>query len=331
MSGEAERRDDWLLDDHLDQLSPTERARLAEALRADPELAARYQRLQRVLEPLDLWTVPIPPRNLADRIISKVADRDTGRSTVPAASAAGGFDRGLIHRLPFALKDVVAVAAVIAIFGMILIPSLVRVRAEARRVACANNLASIGWAVGAYGADHDGVLPRVGTVSGGRWLRVSNGGGPYTPNRRNPFLLLRFGYVDRPNVFVCPSCSGARVMKVENPHALSDFPDPRNCAYHALNMAGPTPRLTEQPDLAYMADANPLFADGRFHRVNPESPSPNHRRMPGQNVLRLDGRVDWSQSPKYGANGDNIWQAGTLRVYRGTEVQRSPGDAFLVP
>ena len=331
MSGEQESLDDRLLDDHLDQLSPAEKADLADALRADPDLVTRHRRLQRILEPLDSWTAPPPPGNLPDKILLKIAAREAPVDTTSGARLASGADAPLIRRLPFALKDVVAVAAVIALLGLILVPSLARVRSESRRVACANNLAAIGWGLGAYAADHDDALPRVPAIRGGRWLRVSDGGGPYFPNRRNPFLLLRFRYVDSAKVFVCPSCGGARVMKVENPQALSDFPDSRNCAYDALNMAGPTPRLADRPNQAYMADANPLFAGGRFHRVHPDSPSPNHRRMGGQNVLRFDGRVDWAKSPRYGRDGDNIWQAGTLRVYRGTEAQRSADDAFLVP
>ncbi|MCH7550952.1 MAG: gamma-glutamyltransferase [Proteobacteria bacterium] len=47
-------------DDHLNRLSDDERSQLVEALRADPELAARHRRLQRVLEPLDSWTIPPP-------------------------------------------------------------------------------------------------------------------------------------------------------------------------------------------------------------------------------------------------------------------------------
>ena len=330
MSEEARSRDDWLLADQLGQLTPEDRARLVDAMRRDERLAERHRRLQSILEPLDSWTVPEPPARLADRVIARVSRTMADAPVLRLPPLATGAEVSG-RKTPFAMRDLVAVAATIVLVGVILIPGVSRVGGESRRLACSNNLGSIGQAVATYAADYGGALPVASSIPGGRWLQVSTGGGPYTPNRRNAFLLLQFRYVQEAKAFVCPSCNKSQVMRVANPHALSDFPDTRNCSYHLLNMSGPTPRLTVAPRHPLMADSNPLFVGGRFHRISPEMPSPNHRRPRGQNILCFDGAVDWTVTPKVGPSEDNIWQAGAVRIYQGTEMQTSAEDTFLVP
>jgi hypothetical protein len=145
-------------------------------------------------------------------------------------------------------------------------------------------------------------------------------------------VLLRFGYVGHAESFICPSDVDGACLDMANPQALQDFPDPKNCSYDSLNMAGPLPRIEDAGDLPYLADANPLFAGGRFNVAVPvSSNSSNHRRLDGQNVWRLSGHVVWSRTPNVGYDGDNIWQVDGVRIYIGTEAQSSPRDAFLVP
>lgn len=331
MSDDKASLDDWLLDDQLGQLSKAEAEQLAKALAADPALAARHQSVQRLLEPLDAWTTPPPPGNLAERILAKIAAHDSSALVPTVSPLQTGSQGDFARRSPFSFRELLALAAVVTFFGAILVPGVSHMRMKSQRVACGNNLAGIGRAVSAYASDHSGALPRVRMIPGGKWLRFSDGNGPYSPNSRSPFLLLRFRYVLSPKQFLCPSNRDAVVMKVENAHALADFPDPRNCSYDSLNMGGPTPLLASAPRQPYMADANPLFVNGRFHLVDPETHSPNHHKLGGQNVLFLDGSADWCVSPHYDHRGDNIWQAGSVRIYKGTEVQTSKHDTFLVP
>jgi hypothetical protein len=41
--------------------------------------------------------------------------------------------------------------------------------------------------------------------------------------------------------------------------------------------------------------------------------------------------VQWLTSPVYGTNEDNIWMAGSIRKYDGTERPQDESDAQLVP
>jgi hypothetical protein len=48
-------------------------------------------------------------------------------------------------------------------------------------------------------------------------------------------------------------------------------------------------------------------------------------------VMTLDGSVQWLTSPVYGPNRDNLWLAGDIRSYTGTEAPAGKDDAQLVP
>ena len=103
------------------------------------------------------------------------------------------------------------------------------------------------------------------------------------------------------------------------------------CSYDSLNMAGPTPPYSMTLRLPYLSDANPMFTGRRFNAVNPTvTNSPAHRKS-GQNLLHLDGSVIWCTTPNAGRHNDNIWQAGNITRYNGTEIQKSINDTFLVP
>lgn len=322
--------ENWLLDDHFDQLSEEQRRELAEALRRDPELSAKYHRLQGVLEPLDAWTAPPAPSGIVDRILDRIAAEE--QRDAPVAMIPPGADGNFSFNPSFSLRELIAIAAVIAFFAGILVPSLSHVREKSRQIACGNNLGAIGRAISAYGLDNDGALPYTQTISGGSWLRLASVNQPYAPNSRNLFVLLRFRYVGNPESFICPSRKDAVPLNVKNPYAQADFSDPNNCSYDSLNMAGTTPRIGAAASLPYMADANPLFVGGRFRTVDADlTNSSNHPNGAGQNVLCLDGTVDWCTSPNCGHRGDNIWQIRSVRIYKGTEIQTSPEDTFLVP
>jgi len=331
MSDRRTHLDDWLLDEQLGQLSQEQREKLAEAIRGDPNLEAKQRRIRRVLELLDGWATSPPPIDLADKIVARIAAYESD-STRKLRSARPGKPAGRWSRgAPFSLREALAVAAVVAFFGLIVIPSMSSLRAKSLISTCRNNLAGIGQAVSLYASANDDFLPQVRMTSGGRWLRYATTGAPFSANSRSPYLLLRLRYAGSPKLFVCPSCRKAKPMKAPNAGALPGFPDPRNCSYDSINVAGPMPRYGSLPHQPYMADANPLFMDGRFHRIDPGSNSLNHGGLRGQNVLAIDGSADWHRSPRFGRSRDNIWQAGTVTIYNGTEVQTSSADAFLVP
>ncbi len=321
--------DDWLLDDQLGLLSDDDRQRLHERLRDDPELAARHRRLQRVLEPLDAWTTPPPPADLVERILDDIADRHENAPVVREVFLPYGGSGG--RRL--AMHDLLAVAAVIAFFFAILFPSMSVVRQRSHRAACASNLATVGRGVSAYALANRDALPY--QPVGGRSSFLPAGGARsahvvYAPNSRSLMLIARLRLVPV-RVFICPSGKRRVPLKYTDLDAPGAAPDVQLCNYDSLNMAGATPSYSAAARLPYMSDANPLFADQKFNAVNPVvTNSPNHGKR-GQNILLLDGTVRWSIDPNSGHRNDNIWQAGNITRYTGTEVQESADDTFLVP
>lgn len=333
MTDERHNMDEWLLDGQLDQLTESQRRELMEALRKSPALADRNRRLQRLLEPLDAFTTTPPPTYLVDKVLDRIAAQDESLPVVPESALMSGSDGDYSRRSVFSFKEMLTLAAMLTFVMLIVVPGVASMRAKSRQVACANNLHQIGRGVLAYAAANTNALPAVASApSQGAWLRETTGVKPYTPNSRSRYLLLRLGYVDDGSVFICPSQSGAKVLAIANPHAFSDFPDPANCSYDSQNMAGPTAKLSAGCDVPFMADANPLFEGGKFHAVDPLlTNSRNHNGGRGQNVLYLAGHAKWTKNPNCGVRGDNIWQAGTLRHYRGTEKQTCAEDAFLVP
>lgn len=331
MSNPHDSLDHWLLDDHLNQLSAEERAQLSDAMRSDPQLAERHRRLQQLLEPLDSWTTPPAPVHLENRILERIAVRDQAAPVAPQPATVK-TDRGGFRRPPLSFREMIAVAAVIALLGLIFVPGMSHVRSTSQRAVCASHLTGIGQGVALYSGDHDGMLPLAHVIPGAKWLRTASAGGPYSPNSRSTFLLLRFAYVSSPDQFICPSDRKAEALTLTNPHALVDFADERNRSFDSLNAAGPVPTYGDAPRQPYMADANPLFINGRFNLIDPDAAnSPNHSKLVGQNVLSIDGSVTWHESPRCGRKRDNIWQAGAVRIYKGTETQISRDDTFLVP
>ena len=195
-----------------------------------------------------------------------------------------------------------------------------------------------------------------------------------------------------PRVFVCPSSRHTSDAQVLDYKSVRDFRGDRYVSYSYQNELGDYQlKETAAPAwrLAVMADCNPMRRDFRSGAPRGGKPqgatdrrlarkpkfppsdqtdfwnrqtgpitdpwelnSPNHG-FQGQNVLYLDGHVEWAVHPYCGPKWDNIWlrrKAGveaeadparleTLRAYNDTSSYdgtstldpKSEGDSFLVP
>jgi prepilin-type N-terminal cleavage/methylation domain-containing protein/prepilin-type processing-associated H-X9-DG protein len=72
------------------------------------------------------------------------------------------------RRRGFTLIELLIVIAIIAILAALLLPTLERARAQARRIQCASQLKQIGLAFHSFSHDHDSLFPmKVSTTSGG--------------------------------------------------------------------------------------------------------------------------------------------------------------------
>ena len=325
--------DDLLLDYLLERCTDTEAARIAETILRDSDLAARHRRLTDLLEPLGTWTTPEPPPTMASDILNAIGAPATlkiepAASTLPPGSEAD-FGRSPI----LSLRELVALAACITIFVSVFVPALSTARFNSRRQMCATNLASMFRGTTSYAAANAGMLPSVAPPAGGSWL--TQPGQPRASNRRQVYLVLRLGYVEKPQQFVCPDRRSARPMDAARVAGCDDFPEAQNCSYDVQHMGGRGTRrlaVLARTSLPFISDANPLFDGWRFHAdVDPETANTTAHRRAGQNVLAFDGTVAWLTSPTLGPGGDNIWQAGNIRRYQGHETPTSSTDAFLVP
>ena len=326
---------------HLAHLSPADAhlldAMLTHRLKLTPDTTTaeteRARRLRGVMSLLDQYDVDAAPEDLVARTLTRIQEAKQRRRFAQQIQALGGRER-----IGFQWRELLTVAAVMMIAVSLLWPVLDRIRADARRVACANNLAIAGQAFGRYANDHNQALPRGRVRPGTVWWNV--GAVPSDPdhhvgsNSAHLYILVRSRYIDA-GTLQCPDNAGA-VGHMS--HSMHDWPTAKAVSYSYQNQyTQKAIRLDQLPDMAILADKNPLSVKrsdrdaGLAYQsdMDPASPSNFHGRR-GQNILMPSGRVMWSTRP-VGPNGDNIWLIRGVRTYEGVETPRESDDSFLVP
>lgn len=340
-----------LLDLHLKRLNRDEAEAVENAVAHSPELAVASQSLRDVLNLLDRYEAPEPPDNLPDKVLSRIAQRAgvisfPQQAPEPTTAATHEFSSG---NPVLSLRELVAIAACIALFVSVFVPGYYKARNAAERNLCRADMLQLSQAMGSYATDHLGELPAAGYVPGGFWRETRVPNVLRASNTRHPFLLLRFGYVREPHAFLCPADADARPMLPEDqgrsvkPHELylqfTDFAERANNSYSFLFMNRKDGLKLDQLQaegadrLALAADRNPLFDEQAVYRLNPYDEetfnSPTHEGGAGQNVLYSDGHAGWSTTPLVGADRDNIYRSGQIVRYLGNETPSSPTDSFL--
>jgi len=193
-------------------------------------------------------------------------------------------------------------------------------------------------------------------------------------NQANLWILVREGYADA-RLLVCPATADrVSLNPASDPSVLGFYAlDPATgrasaaeaaflsrvaagrCSYSYQNQfAHPgtgeatsdprnaTTRLgVHPPRLAVLADRNPYTRPQGARQPtlspdkSPQTNSLNHRGK-GQNVLALDGSVEWHETPNGGAfrpdgSRDNIYWPDEGQPDDPENIPRSVGDSFLVP
>lgn len=332
-----------LIDLHLEQLDREEAQPLKSRIAASPELTAQDRAVRDVFRALDTYRVEEPPDDLSDRIMGYI-DRQT--AALPFRKTQSAVPAGAAHQLAaipvLSLRELIAIAACITLFVGIFVPGYFKAQNIAARSRCQINLASVGAGAAAYAEANDGYLPQPAYVRGGSWLPTTAPNVPRVSNTQPMYMLRRHGYVKSARVFICPQAlkdRRARPMRTDDYKAFSDFAEPLNCTYSFQYMNVSQGRNIEgmDPRMALVADRNPFFAENALSLVTANAHgedvinSPLHENGAGQNVLFVTGEARWVTRPDVGVDGDDIYRAGELMRYVGTETPRSETDNFLVP
>ena len=198
----------------------------------------------------------------------------------------------------FTLIEFLVVIAIIGILVSIILPVLGKAREFARRTQCASNLKHIGLALRMYANDQDGAFP-----AGGSTGMESLG-------------TLYNKYISERKIFRCPGNNGVSEANNLNLTAVSDILTPNTsfttagCSYGYDD----THTLEEDPGVIIAADAQGTSTTGL---------SDNHNET-GQNVLYLDGHVEWKGTTTCGYYNGSTYDD----IYSGTG---NGTDTYIAP
>ncbi len=200
----------------------------------------------------------------------------------------------------FTLIELLVVIAIIGILAGILLPVLGKAKESARQVQCASNLKQIGLAINMYASDNGGNFPTGGSAANGTAASTTD-----APTERYSLGKLFDQYVTDRKVFKCPSdgsvvdTAGAGVMILQ-PYTTSatSFID-NTCSY------GYDDNHTSAHDTGTAIASDKLGTDTASTELS------NNHSHKGQNVLYIDGHVEWKGTGTAGYyNGtsfDDIW------------------------
>jgi hypothetical protein len=325
-----------LLDLHLNRLDSQQVREVEQALDDSAELRDRSRALHDVISLLDHYEAPEPPADLAESVMARINEKNRVYPFADAAAAlpaAGGQEMSATPVV--SLRELIAIAACITLFVGIFVPGYFKAQNIARRNLCRENIRQIYAGLTAYAQENDGYLAYAGFVPNGSWMPTRSANVPRVSNSKPLYSLVRGDYVPSTRVFICPSAPHARVMVADSPNEFTDFAEPANISYSFQHMNVPRGRRLAAMDekMVLVADKNP-FLDGRsVHQLSPyrgDANSPLHEDGAGQNVIYVSGGGGWYTQPTIGVDQDNIYQAGQLSRYQGTEAPIGPTDTFLV-
>ncbi|HKQ49410.1 MAG TPA: hypothetical protein VJZ71_15170 [Phycisphaerae bacterium] len=309
-----------------------DRRRVEATLRDRRALASACARVERLLTPLEGDESPAPPADLVASILDRVQE---SRNTLPFTQRAAALLPTPVEsggRGPmFNLRELVGLAAAIALFLGILVPGYRTARQSAQQAMCANNMRLIGEGYASYAATYGNPMPYVRRMrSGDTWLPTGDGTTRFK-NSPNAWVLVSTRLVQG-KAFNCPERSQDIPLETDPPEGLNDFPDPRNNSMATMAITENWTLRNFDPEMPVAADMNPLIDDAEAStgagRSSENSRSHGGR---GQNVLRGELSVRWARTPRVGVDNDDIYRLIGIQEYTGQEWPRLRSDAFLIP
>lgn len=300
-------------------------------------LGERADKVARLLSLLDADAVEAPSSDLAARTLEAIRSQQQRQRFTEQVQMLAGPRRSL----DVDWRQLATAAAVFILGAALLMPVMERQQADSRRIVGAGRLAQAGVAISSYAADNRGQMPRGDIRPGSVWWNVgrpeSVNGRYVSSNSAHLYRLINKGYTNAVTLS-CPENEYVDNDSLTPQH--NDWSGPREVSFSYQNQYRPQMlRLEEAPTMAVLADRNPLFdVEGDrivFKELTPLTAASRAHRGAGQNVLTADGNVTWKVRPTVGlfgsAQDDNIWAAGGVDFYHGTELPSDALDSFLVP
>ncbi|MFH1418672.1 MAG: hypothetical protein ABII12_10365 [Planctomycetota bacterium] len=326
-----------LLGYHLGLADEDTRARVEAAFPDKGELAAACAAAKRILSPLDSDTVPEPRVDLVRGVLARIEEK---KQTLPfkrpePAVAPSDLRRSGSGRPLMTMRDLVGLAAAIALFVGVFVPGYHTAQSASRQATCASNLRTTGNGFASYAETFDGQWPYAGPMpAGSSWLRSEDGDVAYWDNSRQVYRLVRGRWVP-PSVFICPSRPDDHPLAVQSVDDLDGFPDPRNNSYATNLLTGPAQWQACEEDMPVAADMTPMAEQDRAARRIQARELPansrSHGTPGGQNVLRANIAVRFYRNPNVGVENDDIYRLIGVQEYTGLERPTLRSDAFLIP
>jgi prepilin-type N-terminal cleavage/methylation domain-containing protein len=216
-----------------------------------------------------------------------------------------------IRRNGFTVVELLVVIGIVAVLVAILMPAVIRARAQAKRIQCASNMRQWGIALTAYAADSKGSFPYNLDGAGMSWngLTVQNFTNKYLTNVQD--LATSQTTDGTPNVLFCPTAAYHIWYRAYAGITGSQLVGYFYLPYRALTGAnyadGGDPNwVTKMKFSNNLAPNAPILTDmiqniyGDWYDTQPPGAPPlsshllqNSNVPSGGNFLFEDGHVDW--------------------------------------
>lgn len=240
----------------------------------------------------------------------------------------------------YTLLELLVVVAILALLMSIIMPSLSQSHERAKRTVCAANLHGLAAAMHIYAQTPPYCFPSVAEVymnDSGPNMRLfypsDRTTAPATTGIPSPTVdlwTLARRSLAMPRQFTCPS-----TVDVPDPAqdctVYYDFLALGRLSYGYQYQHDPNRSVlgtSSEPSFPVMADANPYIKGGIASSTfttdrtsQGRGNSVNHPNREGQNVLFVDGHVDWENGPDVGISG---------RVNTGLTISRGRDHCYTV-